>query len=70
MQTERAILTRIIQLIQTEYTMKLSNAKDKYHVDIIRSQLTRSIAVTFKDVREELIMAMDDLIPTHENSAR
>ena len=41
---------------------------DPFHVDIIRSQLTRNIAVTFKDVREELIMAMEDLVPTHGDS--
>ena len=38
---------------------------DEYHTDIIRSKLTRNIAATFNEVREELIMAMDDLIPTH-----
>ena len=41
---------------------------DLFHVDIIRSKLTRNIAVTFKEVREELIMGMDDLIPTGEDS--
>ena len=66
---EELILTWIIQLLQTKYTLKVLNAKDGYHVDIVRSQLTRNIAATFKEVREELIMAMDDLIPTHEDSA-
>jgi hypothetical protein len=42
--------------------------KDEYHTDVIRSKLTRNIAATFNVVREELIMAMDDLIPTHEDS--
>jgi hypothetical protein len=28
----------------------------------------RDVAVTFKEVREELIMAMDDYIPTREDS--
>jgi hypothetical protein len=41
---------------------------DEYHTDIIRSKLTRNIAATFNEVREELIMAMDDLIPTHDDS--
>ena len=40
---------------------------DEFHTDIIRSKLTRNIATTFKEVREELIMGMDDLIPTHED---
>ena len=63
------ILIWIIQLIQSEYTLDLLNVNDEYHTDVIRSQLTRNIANTFKDVREELIMAMDDLIPTREDSA-
>ena len=41
---------------------------DSYHVDVIRSKLTRNMAVTFNEVREELILAMDDLIPTREDS--
>jgi hypothetical protein len=41
---------------------------DDYHTDIIRSKLTRNIATTFNEVREELIMAVDDFIPTHEDS--
>jgi hypothetical protein len=40
---------------------------DRYHADVIRSKLTRNIAATFNDVREEIIMTMDDLIPTHED---
>ena len=63
------ILTSIIQPLEPKYTMGVLNANDEYHVDIIRSQLTRNIAVISKEVREELIMAMDGLIPTHEDSA-
>ena len=37
---------------------------DSFHTDVIRSKLTRNIAATFKEVREELIMAMDEFIPT------
>ena len=63
------ILIWIIQLLQAEYTMDLLNERDEYHTDIIRSQLTRNIANTFKEVREELIMGMDDLIPAREDGA-
>ena len=44
------------------------NKDDIYHVDIIRTKLTRNIAVIFKEVREELIHALKDLIPTDEDS--
>jgi hypothetical protein len=68
-QNDEPILIRIIQLIQAKYTLDLLDENDEYHTDIIRSQLTRNIANTFKDVREELIMAMDDLISTREDGA-
>ena len=58
------ILILVIQMIQAKYTLDLLNEDDEFHTDIIRSQLTRNIANTFKEVREELIMAMDDQIPT------
>jgi hypothetical protein len=36
---------------------------DSYHNDVIRTKLTRNIATTFKEVREEVVMAMNDFIP-------
>ncbi|KAF8463174.1 cytochrome P450 [Russula ochroleuca] len=53
-----------IEFLQPEYTLDLLNMDDSFQTDVIRSKLTRNIAVTFKEVREELIMAMDDFIPT------
>jgi hypothetical protein len=63
------ILIWIIQLFQSKYTQDLLDDYDEYHTEVIRSQLTRNIANTFKEVREELIMGMDDLIPVREDSA-
>jgi len=40
-----------------DYTLGMLNKDDIYHVDIIRTKLTRNIAVTFKEAREELILA-------------
>ncbi|KAI0278272.1 hypothetical protein BGY98DRAFT_974721 [Russula aff. rugulosa BPL654] len=54
-------------VIQPEYTLDLLNMNDLYHADVIRSELTRNIAATFNEVREEIIMTMGDLIPTHED---
>ena len=53
--------------MQPEYTFDFLNADD-YHTDVIRSKLTRNIDSTFKDVREELVLAVGDLIPTHDHS--
>ena len=58
----------IIQAIQPKYTLDILNPRDKYPTDVIRSKLTRDVAGTFKEVREELVMAMDDLIQTREDS--
>ncbi|KAH9998657.1 cytochrome P450 [Russula vinacea] len=52
-----------IEFFQLEYTLDLLDMNDSYHTDVIRTKLTRNIAATFKDVREEFVMAMNDLIP-------
>lgn len=41
---------------------------DDYQTEVIRSKLTRNIAATFKEVREELINTMDDFIPAGKDS--
>ncbi len=55
------------QFLQTDYTLDWLNKDDFYHTDVIRSKLTRNIAVTLKDVREEVINALEDLIPIGED---
>jgi len=45
------------------------NPKDEYSTEIIRSKFTRDVVSTFKEIHEELIMAMDDLIPETEHGA-
>jgi cytochrome P450 len=62
-----SLIEPTIEFIQPEYTLDLLNINDQFHTDIIRSKLTRNIAVTFKEVREELIMAMDDFMPMSGN---
>jgi hypothetical protein len=42
------------------------NPKDVYSTEIIRSKFTRDAASTFEEIRGELIMAIDDLIPTSD----
>ena len=42
---------------------------DEYSTEIIRSKFTRNLASTFEEVRGELFMAIDDLIPTNEHGA-
>ena len=45
------------------------NLDDSYHVDIIRTKLTRNIADIFKDVRDELVRSLDASIPTSGDGA-
>ncbi|KAF8488648.1 cytochrome P450 [Russula emetica] len=56
------------EFLQPDYTLQLLDANNEYHTDIIRTKLTRDVAGTFKEVHEELVMAMDDFIPTHEHN--
>lgn len=39
------------------------NDEDTYETDLIRSKLTRNIAVAFEQVRDEVINALAELIP-------
>ncbi|KAH9992078.1 cytochrome P450 [Russula vinacea] len=54
--------------ISAEYTLNILDPSDRYSVDVIRSKLMRDVAATFNETREELVMAMDDFIPTREDS--
>jgi len=61
--------SRSCQFLQLEYTLDLLDMEDGYHMDVIRSKLTRNIEVTFKEVRDELIKSLDATIPMHSDGA-
>ncbi len=63
------ISSRSCQFLQPEYTLDLLEMENDYHTDVIRSKLTRNIAVTFKEVRDELIKSLDATIPMHGDGA-
>jgi len=54
---------RVREFFQLEYTQDLLDMDDEYHIDVIRTKLTRNIAATFKEVREELVRSLDTSIP-------
>ena len=60
---------RSFKFLQIQYTMNPLNLDDSYHVDIIRTKLTRNIADLFKDVRDELVRSLDASIPTSGDGA-
>ncbi|KAH9970799.1 cytochrome P450 [Russula compacta] len=53
----------IMESIQADYTLNMLNINDTYHVDVIRSRLTRNIADTFDQVSDEIAKALADCIP-------
>ena len=53
--------SRSPQLVQAEYTLDLLAMDDEYHTNILRSKLTRNIADTFKQVRDELVRSLEAL---------
>jgi hypothetical protein len=60
------MLMGIMKLLQSDYTIGLLNPKDTYSTDLIRTKFTRDIATTFKMACDELLIAVDDLIPATE----
>jgi len=52
-------------LLQSEYTMDVLELDNPYHIDIIRTKLTRNIGVIFEQVRDELVRSLDASIPMH-----
>ncbi|KAH8996773.1 cytochrome P450 [Lactarius akahatsu] len=62
-----SITASAIEFLQAEYTLDLLDITTDYHTDVIRAKLTRNIAATFKDVRDELIRSLDASIPVHDD---
>jgi hypothetical protein len=62
-----SMLESLKESLQPEYTLDFLNPEDTYSTDVMRSKLTRDVAATFKEVREEFVMAMHDLIPTRDD---
>ncbi|KAN0126092.1 Cytochrome P450 [Lactarius tabidus] len=56
---------QVIEFLQTEYTVDLLDVHDDYHLDVMRSKLTRNIADSFKEFRDELIKSLDASIQVH-----
>ncbi|KAF8271099.1 cytochrome P450 [Lactarius quietus] len=60
-----SMIARARDLLQLEYTQDVLDWEDEYHMEVIRTKLTRNIADTFKEVREELTRSLDTFIPMH-----
>ncbi|KAF8504637.1 cytochrome P450 [Russula emetica] len=52
------------EFLQTAYTMDFREKHNNYHADIIRSKLIRIIPTIFQDIHDEVVLALNDIIPT------
>ena len=55
-----------LQFYQWDHTIGPEVTMNPYHINIVRGPLTRNIAAQFDDLREEMIHALDDLIPCRD----
>ena len=49
--------------MQSDYTIGPAPRKDPYHIAIVRTPLTRNLGARFDDLRDEIVLAMEDQIP-------
>ncbi|KAI5118161.1 hypothetical protein M0805_005783 [Coniferiporia weirii] len=56
----------VSDLIAAPWTIGTGIARNHYHQDIIRSQLTRSLGVRFEDIKDEFTTAFEELIPAKD----
>ncbi|KAF4600637.1 hypothetical protein EYR38_005280 [Pleurotus pulmonarius] len=50
--------------LQTEYIVGRDVTDNHYHVEVVRSALTRSLVARFGDIRDEIVAAFNDNIPS------
>ncbi|KAE9395448.1 cytochrome P450 [Gymnopus androsaceus JB14] len=65
--TQLDIKEVIADTLQVKYTLNEQVILDPYHIAIVRTPLTRSIASRFAEVREEIVATFLDLIPAQED---
>ncbi|KAJ3489331.1 hypothetical protein NLI96_g2202 [Meripilus lineatus] len=57
----------VAEQLQTLHTFGADAHHNKYHIPIIRSQLTRNLPVLLPDIRDETSAAFDELIPPSQD---
>ena len=60
------ILTRQVQRQQIKYTLG-SGLEDGFHVEVIKTQLTRKLGSVFDDIRDEIVNTFDYHIPVKDD---
>jgi hypothetical protein len=49
--------------MQLDYTIGPEVTSNPYHVNVVRAAVTRNIAAQFNDMREEMILTFEELLP-------
>ncbi|KDR84437.1 hypothetical protein GALMADRAFT_133736 [Galerina marginata CBS 339.88] len=52
---------------QWDHTLGTGVSDNPYHINIVRGPLTRNLANQFNDIREEMILTLNDMIPCKGN---
>ncbi|CCM06703.1 uncharacterized protein FIBRA_08991 [Fibroporia radiculosa] len=59
----------IREIVGLDYTLGLDIIHDPYHIPIIRSRFKGDLGTSLQDVRDEIIAALNDEIPSCSNGA-
>ncbi|KAE9393369.1 hypothetical protein BT96DRAFT_978952 [Gymnopus androsaceus JB14] len=51
------------EYLQADYTLGAEASNDPYHVAVVRTPLTRNLGARFDDLRDEIVLAVEDQIP-------
>ncbi|KAF7353078.1 Cytochrome P450 [Mycena venus] len=62
-ESELSFYQSINEFLQTGYTMGWGIVKDTYHANVVRTSMTRNLGVLFPEVRDEIVVAFDDVLP-------
>ena len=63
-------LSHCRQSIQMKYTMGPELLQNLYHVEIIRSHLTRSLSSLYSEIRDEVSVAFDEVLDLRDSGER
>lgn len=57
----------VVQLLELDTTIGPAFHADPYHIDVIRTQLTRGIGNAFPSLYDEIGDAFEELLPVYSN---
>jgi hypothetical protein len=58
-------LLNFLQYLQLDYTLGPEVTTNPYHINVVRSTMTRNVAAQFEDMHSEAVSAFEDLISSN-----